>query len=89
VPKIKSAIKRVEVAERNREHNRHWKSFVRTTRSKVEEACQAADEKNANLYLHEAYSVIDRAVSKGVLHANTAARNKSRLANLVMKLKKA
>lgn len=76
VPRIKSAIKRVEVAERDREKNRAWKSLVRTVRNKVENSTNAADGEAA---LKEAYSIIDRAVSKGVLHANTAARRKSRL----------
>jgi small subunit ribosomal protein S20 len=80
VPNIKSAIKRVDVAERNRVRNRFWKSNMRTARNKVEEAIDAAKPKDAALALHEAYATIDRAVSKGVLHKNAANRRKSRLA---------
>lgn len=76
MPRIKSAIKRVDVAERNREKNRHWKAMVRTVRNKVEDGATPADREAA---LKEAFSVIDSAVSKGVLHKNTAARRKSRL----------
>ncbi|MBX9725032.1 MAG: 30S ribosomal protein S20, partial [Candidatus Obscuribacterales bacterium] len=45
VPKIKSAIKRVEVAERNREKNRSWKSAVRTARTHVEDSVKEDDAK--------------------------------------------
>jgi small subunit ribosomal protein S20 len=80
VPNIKSAIKRVDTAERNRVRNRFWKSNMRTARSKVEELIAGAKPKDALLALHEAYATIDKAVSKGVLHKNAANRRKSRLA---------
>jgi small subunit ribosomal protein S20 len=87
VPRIKSAVKRVEVTERNRERNRAWRSSIRTARNKVE---NALDSKDANLSveaLKGAYSTIDRAVAKGVLHKNTAARRKARLVKLMRKVK--
>lgn len=81
VPNIKSAIKRVKVAERNRLNNRTWKTSVRNARTEVttsssgsKDACEKA--------LNNAYKVIDMAVSKGVLHKNAAARRKSRLAKV-------
>jgi len=80
VPNIKSAIKRVTVAERNRVRNRHWKSNMRTARTKVEEAIDAAKPADAATALHMAYSMIDKAVAKGVLHKNAANRRKSRMA---------
>jgi small subunit ribosomal protein S20 len=80
VPNIKSAIKRVAVAERNRARNRFWKSNMRTARTKVEEAIEASKPADAATALHQAYSMIDKAVSKGVLHKNAANRRKSRLA---------
>ncbi len=86
MPRIKSAIKRVEVTERNRQYNRHWKSAVRTVRTAVEDRCKEADSKGAAEALKQAYSVIDRAVSKGVLHANAAARRKARLAAMITKV---
>ena len=79
MPRIKSAIKRVDVAERNREKNRTWKSSIRTARNKVEESLSSDDSKVSAEALSNAFSMIDRAVSKGVLHKNTAARRKSRL----------
>ena len=85
MPKIKSAIKRVEVAERNRERNRSWKSAIRTVRTNVINACKSNDKNLAVTALQKAYAVIDRAVSKGIEHDNTAARKKSRLAAMVGK----
>lgn len=85
MPRIKSAIKRVEVAERNREKNRTWKSSIRTVRNGVTEACQAKDTVATTAALNRAFATIDAAVSKGVLHKNTAARRKSRLVKIVRK----
>lgn len=86
MPRIKSAIKRVEVAERNRVRNRAWKTAVRTVRTKVEDVCKGPDNKAAEPALREAYSVIDKAVSKGILNKNSAARKKAKLAKLVLHL---
>lgn len=87
VPRIKSAIKRVEIAERNRERNRAWKSAIRTYRNRVEESSKAADWAATEEHLKMAFSTIDKAVSKGILHKNTAARRKSRLVHAMRKLK--
>jgi small subunit ribosomal protein S20 len=86
VPNIKSAIKRVEVAERNRQRNKSWKSAVRTARNEVAASVKTGDPKKASEALGKAYQVIDKAVSKGILHSNTAARKKSRMAGEVLKL---
>ena len=85
MPKIKSAIKRVEIAQRNRMRNRMWKSIIRNSRTKVEEAAKGGKPQDAATALNEAYSKIDRAVAKGILHRNTAARRKSRLVAMVVK----
>lgn len=86
MPRIKSAIKRVEIAERNRERNRSWKSAIRTARNQVEEAVSGGKEAiDSGEAMKRAYSLIDRAVSKGILHRNTAARRKARLVKLLKK----
>jgi small subunit ribosomal protein S20 len=77
LPRIKSAKKRVEVAERNRQRNIAVKSAVRTAIKKV---LVAAEAEAAAQNLKQAYSLIDRAVLKGILHKNTGARYKSRVA---------
>lgn len=89
MPRIKSAIKRVEVAERNRNRNKSWKSAVRTARNAVTDSLSVADKAAATANLSQMYSVIDRAVVKGVIHRNAAARKKARLAFLVGNLTKA
>lgn len=86
VPRIKSAIKRVEIAERNRVRNRAWKSYVRSARNRVEEAAKGGKPEDTQKALNEAYSKIDRAVSKGILHKNTAARRKARLVGLIKRV---
>ena len=86
MPIIKSAIKRAQVAERNRQRNRSWKSAVRSVRSEVTELVAAVDAKKASEALKQAYATIDKAVSKGILHKNSGARKKSRLAQAVFKL---
>jgi small subunit ribosomal protein S20 len=85
VPRIKSAIKRVDVAERNRVRNRAWKTYIRSARNRVEEAAKAGKPADAMKALNEAYAKIDKAAVKGVLHKNTAARRKSRLAAMIVR----
>jgi small subunit ribosomal protein S20 len=87
VANIKSALKRIEVAERNRLHNRSYKSAVKTltkTYLAAVEAHQANPSpdslKQVEATMAAAYSKIDKAVKCGVLHANTGARKKSRIA---------
>ena len=82
MPNIKSAKKRVEVSERNLISNVAVKSSVKTAVKRVLEAIKLADATKITSALNKAYSVIDKAVSKGVLHRNTAARKKSRITRL-------
>lgn len=86
MPRIKSAIKRVKITERNRLRNKSWRSAVRTVRTEVADLVQAANAKDSQAALQRAYKVIDKAVAKGVLHRNAAARRKSRLAHQVLRL---
>lgn len=85
MPNIKSAIKRVEVAERNRQRNRFWKSNIRTAISAVEDNVDSNKVKEATDAMSKVFATIDKAVSKGVLHKNTAARRKARLAARLVK----
>lgn len=80
MPRIQSAKKRVDVAERNRQRNMAFKSAIRTAIKKV---LTGSDEAVRSESLKEAFSVIDRSVLKGILHKNTAARYKSRIARAV------
>ena len=86
----KSAKKRILVAERNRQVNRSYKSTVRTLIKKTATYCEAfkkdpnaENKKLINTSLNKAYSLIDKAVKKNVLHKNNGANKKSRINNLV------
>lgn len=76
----KSAKKRVIIAERNRMRNQSVKSRVKTFAKKVETLVSANDAVNSKEALMAAYKELDKAVSKGIIHKNAAARKKSRLA---------
>jgi len=84
MPNIKSAKKRVLVAERNHEKNVAVKSSIKTAVKKVLVALKEDKDKVKEL-LSNAYKLLDKSVSKGVLHKNTAARKKSRLTKYVNK----
>ena len=83
---IKSAKKRVLTAERNRLRNVAFKSSIKTAVKKVLELAKADDKDALNSAMSKAYQLCDKAVSKGILHKNTAARKKSRLTKAVNKL---
>lgn len=83
---IKSAKKRILTAERNREKNVAFKSSIKTAVKKVLVLAQAKDQEALNSELSNVYKLCDKAVSKGVLHKNTASRKKSRLTKAVNKL---
>jgi len=90
VPNIQSAKKRVQVTERNRLRNQAYKSAIRTSIKRVLEGLQIkGGAKDLQERLSKAFSLIDRAVLKGILHKNTGARYKSQLAVKVRKIKKA
>lgn len=83
----KSAIKRIEIAERNRVRNKNYKSAVKTLMKNYLTAVDSYARQPNPETLQEvqsrmalAYSKIDKAVKRGVLHENNGARKKSRLA---------
>ncbi len=85
-----SAKKRIQIAERNRLINKSYKSTVRTLTKKTLENCEkykkdpnANNESLVRLSLNKAFSLIDKAVKKNVLHKNNGANKKSRINKLV------
>lgn len=84
---IKSQIKRNRTNEEARERNRAQKSAVRSAMKKVRLAVEAKDLKAAEAALVEAERLIDKTVSDGVQHKNTAARQKSEVQKLVNSIK--
>lgn len=84
----KSALKRAQIAERNRLRNKAYKSAVKTLMKKYFSSVEAYAanpttelKQEVEVKMSEAYSKIDKAVKKGVLHPNNGARKKSRLAH--------
>ena len=76
----KSTIRRARQAERRHERNRATVNTVKTLIKKVQSAVAGKKTDEAKTSLLEATSMIGKAVSKGVLHRNTASRRISRLA---------
>ena len=60
--------------------------FAKVNTDEVVELAKAKDEENLKVALSKAYQLCDKAVSKGILHKNTASRKKSRLTIAVNKL---
>ena len=80
---IKSAKKRILVAETKAARNKAIRSKVKTYVKKVEAAITAGDKAAAQAALVAATSEIDKATTKGVFHQNTASRKVSRLSKAV------
>ncbi len=77
MPNIKSAIKRVKVAEKKTLQNKMYKSALKTSIKKFKTAVAAGDKALARTAYTEAVSMVDKAATKGILHENNAARKKS------------
>ena len=84
---IKSQIKRNRTNEEARKINASAKSACRTASKKVRLAVEAKDLAKAEEALRAAFRLIDKTVSDGVQHENTAARQKAELQRLVNSIK--
>lgn len=83
---IKSSKKRILTAERNAERNVAFKSSIKTAMKKALELGKAGESKDLQAAVAKVYQLCDKAVGKGILHKNTAARKKSRLVIALKKL---
>lgn len=81
MPNIKSAKKRVLITDKKTAQNKALKSELNTSIRKFRETVAANPEQAEKVY-SETTSVIDSAVSHGIIHKNNADRKKSRLAKL-------
>ncbi|CAI8171101.1 MAG: 30S ribosomal protein S20 [Prochlorococcus sp.] len=86
----KSSKKRVLIAERNRLENKSYRSALRTLMKRCMTACgdyskEPGDDAKASVKasMNAAFSKIDKAVKRGVMHRNTGANQKSRLSAAV------
>ena len=80
---IKSQLKRIKTNEKARLRNKSVKSELKTHIRRVREAAAAGDKEAATAALALASKKLDKAVSKGVIHANQAANRKSAIAKSV------
>jgi small subunit ribosomal protein S20 len=80
---IKSQMKRNRQTVRRNERNKAIRSELRTRAKQAVDAAESGDSAKAEELLVLAQKRFDMAVTKGVLHKNTAARRKSRLTGQV------
>ncbi|MBR6127599.1 30S ribosomal protein S20 [bacterium] len=83
---IKSAKKRVLIAEANRQRNVAFKTSIKTAIKSALTLAEGKDSDALKTAISKVYQLCDKAVSKGILHKNTAARKKSRLVLAIKKL---
>ena len=88
VANIKSQIKRNRQTEKRNARNRAIRAELRTRTRSVLAAAEAGDD-DVDEKLRLAIKRIDKSVSKGTMHKNTAARQKSRLTAQVRRLQNA
>ena len=79
MPVSKSVQKQVRVAERRRVRNKPIRGLTKTSITKAEKLIISSELESAQKAVLVAISSLDKAAEKGVIHANNAARRKSRL----------
>lgn len=83
MPKLASSKKRLRQNEKARLRNKSVRTLLRSTIKKV---TSASSKSEAEALIGPAQSVIDKTVKKGVIHANAAARYKSKITRHVAAL---
>ena len=81
----KSATKEIRVAEARHERNKSVRSLTKTIVHKAESSLSKGDIEAAKTDIKAASSSLDKAAGAGIIHANAAARKKSRLAKKLNK----
>jgi small subunit ribosomal protein S20 len=81
VANIKSQIKRNRQNEERRLRNKDVKSELKTAVRRFREAADAGDADAAGTAMRQASKLLDKAASKGVVHANQAANRKAAMAH--------
>ncbi|MDD4924380.1 MAG: 30S ribosomal protein S20 [Dehalococcoidales bacterium] len=89
MPNIKSAEKQQRIALKRRAINKTNTSKTKTAVKKAEESIASGDLQKATEDIKVAASTLDKAAGKGIIHANNAARHKSRLEKRLNKTKAA
>lgn len=84
---IKSSKKSIKTIAKVTENNHELKATVKNSIKNCDKTIASGDKEAAKASFNEAQKNIDRALSKGLVKANTAAREKSRLSNKVKNMK--
>ena len=79
-----TVLKRVRQSRKANSRNRHYKSMMKTA---IKNILETTDKKDLDEKLRNAISIIDKVKSKGVIHKNTASRQKSRITQYINSLK--
>jgi small subunit ribosomal protein S20 len=80
VANIKSQLKRIKTNEKARQRNKSVRSALKTAIRRFREAADAGDRGKASQLASTASRALDKAVSKGIIHRNSAANKKSAMA---------
>jgi small subunit ribosomal protein S20 len=83
MPNIKQQEKRVRIAARQRAENLRYRSTVKTLTRRLRSAVEEGDAEKISAEHRQLVRWVDRAASKGAIHANTAARKKAQAARIV------
>ena len=79
-----TVLKRVRQSRKANSRNRHYKSMMKTA---IKNILETTDKKDSDEKLRNAISIIDKVKSKGVIHKNTASRQKSRITQYINSIK--
>ena len=82
MPNIQQQKKRVLIASRQRNENLHYRSTIKTLTKRLSTAVSDGDASAIATERRSLEQLIDRAVARGALHRNAAARKKSQVARL-------
>ena len=81
----KSALKRIRQTAKKNLRNRSLRSHLRTTIKKFRTLLESGEKEQVTTAYSNVQKTLDKSVTKGILHARTAARHKSRLMQAVNK----
>jgi small subunit ribosomal protein S20 len=84
--RTKSALKANRQNVKRREHNRQFRSKLRTALKAIRASLDTKDADGVKGALAKTVSLVDKMATKGIIHRNTAGRYKSRLTTRLAKL---
>ena len=83
--KRSSRLKRLDQSIENRDRNRAYAAKTRTAMKKLETSVTSGNESNIQELLSDVYSLLDKAVKKGMLKINKASRDKAKASRIAAK----